>query len=530
MTSFQTRWLITGSLTVRTALHIGAGETHSIDIKGQLVEVSTVVRDYKAKTDTEKNPIGKPYIPGATLKGNLRAWLQTQLKSDKKVLSLLNNVFGYGKRKDSDDQGQGGKTEFWDARIQKPLEIPTYPPPYWDEKLQTGIEVGVTIDRVMRTAREQRLFHWEIVPPDVCFEVNITGNGLSDQEVALLLFALKAFNREQQPITLGRETAQGKGQMVWQLEKIQKLDKENTIKWLTNKSSCLWYEAEEMEVVDEFHFFSAQEEFFKLYAAHPTLRVDLQLNFDTPFLVNEPSQEERGEDNPNHRPRYDHKGKVVLPAKSFRGAFRSQAERIIRTLKKDKACFVDDVEKACPSIEKLEELENLCLACQLFGATGWKTPIHISDFTLVGQQNEPQLQDFVAIDRFTGGSSKGQKFNAEMVYAPTLKGFLEIDLHRIEPWGLGLLALVIRDLIQGDITFGFGAAKGYGHCTVKDLPKWSLNTLPRKESWKDWIELAKNNNLDVEVPQQWQDGETVRYLLNELVKAFQEEANKNAKK
>ena len=31
----------------------------------------------------------------------------------------------------------------------------------------------------------------------------------------------------------------------------------------------------------------------------------------------------------------------------------------------------------------------------------------------------------------------------------------------------GLLALTLRDLLEGDVTFGFGAAKGYGACTAE---------------------------------------------------------------
>ncbi len=68
----------------------------------------------------------------------------------------------------------------------------------------------------------------------------------------------------------------------------------------------------------------------------------------------------------------------------------------------------------------------------------------------------------VAIDRLHGGAAEGLKFNVEFVMTPTLDGVLTLDLMRIAPWGLGLLALTLRDLVEGDVTFGFGASKGYG--------------------------------------------------------------------
>ena len=71
-----------------------------------------------------------------------------------------------------------------------------------------------------------------------------------------------------------------------------------------------------------------------------------------------------------------------------------------------------------------------------------------------------QAQDFLAIDRFTGGGLHGAKFDA----APLVKARFNasLTLHDPLPWELGWLALLLRDLVDGQITIGFGAAKGYG--------------------------------------------------------------------
>lgn len=82
-------------------------------------------------------------------------------------------------------------------------------------------------------------------------------------------------------------------------------------------------------------------------------------------------------------------------------------------------------------------------------------------------QIQGQVQEFVAIDRFTGGVSGEKKFDAERPDRAVLRGRLEIEPERMCSWGLGLLALLARDLIEGDIDFGLGKGKGFGACVAR---------------------------------------------------------------
>ena len=99
---------------------------------------------------------------------------------------------------------------------------------------------------------------------------------------------------------------------------------------------------------------------------------------------------------------------------------------------------------------KKEDLSGLCLACQIFGATGWKSLLTIHDFEC-SQTNKikKQKQEFVAIDRFHGGGKDGAKFDATHFESPEFKGAITFS-PRMENkglnWGKGLLALVLRDL------------------------------------------------------------------------------------
>jgi len=109
----------------------------------------------------------------------------------------------------------------------------------------------------------------------------------------------------------------------------------------------------------------------------------------------------------------------------------------------------------------------------LFGAAGWPTKVHLTPF-VADKPAKLARQEFIAIDRFTGGGADGLKFDAGYVYQPVLHGV--VTLHLGSPsapspeWFVGLMALVLRDLVEGDLTFGYGAAKGYGACTATLRP------------------------------------------------------------
>ncbi|MDY6912303.1 MAG: RAMP superfamily CRISPR-associated protein, partial [Chloroflexota bacterium] len=235
----------------------------------------------------------------------------------------------------------------------------------------------------------------------------------------------------------------------------------------------------------------------------PSLRVGLELYFDGPFLVNDPSQctdedndiTEDGNKKPDHAPLCDKNGKAYLPGKAVRGPVRSQAERILRTLREDVACRVTDRNDACKAVyteDEVREKEKLCMACHVFGASGWRTLVDFSDFHEVNDHQESFDQEFVAIDRFIGGVSGSAKFDAKAVYKPILKGEVTVDLDRIPLWGLGLLALTLRDLIEGDTQFGFGSGKGYAACTAKITSLTSVAL----EKYKALEELRERHKID----------------------------------
>ncbi len=501
---FNNRWRIDGYLTTKTPLHIGNGFTTThpdLNDENGPIEITAV--------ETDSN--GRAYIPGTTIKGNLRSWFERSNVGS----SITDQLFG--SRETDEENAVGGKAEFWNtyARTSQNIE---YSAAYWKPYRLTDITVSVSIDRDTRTAAEKKLFHYEFVPPGIVFEISISVQDADDDEVACLLYVLQNGFSGNNPIAIGASTGNGCGVLEWNLKDISKIDPVGIQKWIDEGSTTVGLNALMPLSSEERTDLIQKADSKKIVTPDTSLGVGLKLNFKGLFLVNDPSRVKKDE-TAAHMPRINHEGKIVLPAESFRGAFRSQTERIIRTIG-GSACnpsVLSERNRPC-TISKIQELqEKLCPACQVFGGTGWKSSVSFNDFVMCNDK-EPITQEFVAIDRFTGGGADGLKFNAKAVPEPELEGIIYIDMDRINPCGLGMLTLTFRDLIEGDITFGFGSSKGYGACTAEIIDITIPSVLPYE--WRDFIEqneidfesLKSSNSTDI--------NESRRVFLNACVEEF----------
>ncbi len=452
----EKRWQINVILETSTPLHIGCGEfcEHEDLVNNEShVDVNACIKG--------KNNL--PIIPGSTIKGKFYEWLKTRNVES----NHLQNLFGKGHDRGSGDQGRGGKAEFHDAGIIQALTgKQTWP--FWCENSQTYIETSTAIDRHQRSALQQSLHHTETVPPGIHFQFVITGI-MSDHEAALLIAALDSFDKHQNQPCFGANDANGYGRMkLYGHLQVKKMGSTEITEWLadfTNNDTAM--AMENTPSLDQSNINELIKQGKILFGSNNSeARLDLVLNFDGPFLVNDPfAVKQRGADQAtktDHYPLLDKNAKSCLPTSSFRGVLRSQAERIIRTL--GGTCC--DTKTPCDPIYKTTDLNKLCLACQVFGASGWKTILNIDNFEL----NNPdeiatKKQEFVAIDRFHGGGKDGAKFDATHAEHPEFSGAITFSL-RMEKnnlsWAKGMLALVLRDLQEGDLSFGFGANKGYG--------------------------------------------------------------------
>ncbi len=495
----EKRWHISVVLETVTPLHVGCGElcTHKDIVNessgGKFVDINACI----------KGKYNLPLIPGSTTKGKFYQWLK-----EKSVdADVLGSLFGKGHNGETGDQGRGGKAQFHDARITQQLSG-DQPWPYWCEDKQTYIEASTAIDRHRRTALSQTLHYTETVPPGVGFKFIISGV-MSELEAALLIATLDSFYKDESKPCFGANDANGFGRMkLYGHLQVKKMGAEEIANWLAGlKANDKMMAMESIDYLPQSEITYLIEQGRKLFQSNDDEeeRIDLTLKFDGPFLVNDPftvnilSDDETTKT--DYYPLLDDKKLPYLPVSSFRGALRSQAERIIRTLG-GKCC---DTASPCRPIYKKSDLNQLCLACQIFGATGWKTVLKIHPFTLSNPEKmNIKKQEFVAIDRFHGGGKDGAKFDAAHFEHPEFKGKItfspRMKKHELN-WGKGLLALVLRDIQEGDVTFGFGANKGYGRLEDMVIKGFTQQTESITAFRNKCLEFAHAWNCDAaEIP------------------------------
>lgn len=199
---------------------------------------------------------------------------------------------------------------------------------------------------------------------------------------------------------------------------------------------------------------------------------------------------------------------VFLPGSSLKGTMRSHAERIARTVNdfaacnpfgtwRDKALSCSAALEVWKRKERMHDLptplvyKHSCPICRMFGNTFVMGRFATEDAYAVGEPPRIQQRDGVGIDRFTGGASRGAKFELEVITSGEFKTFLH--LQNFELWQLGLLGFVLQDLRDGLVRMGSGKSRGLGK-VVGEVKNITLHYVGDKEKM---IENGKLNLLGV---------------------------------
>lgn len=486
---FHPRWKFVLELTTESPLHIGSGEfTDHNDLtvedeetgEKRLADINECIKDGR----------GKPFIPGSTIKGKLRQWLEEHLAADSpdrnEAKTLLRGLLGHGKGNgaSSEDKELGGSAEFLAATLSDEVSYTEYTaPPYWRPDRQTSVETSIAVDRVTRTAADKKLFYSEVVPPGAGFTLTVVG-AMPREQAALLAAALQTGFTTARPVSFGGDTANGGGRMRFNDLQISCLGRVEAANWLIGQDGIMAEAAMRSLPQEEIDGLVAEGSRYLRQSISSPLAVTINLRFAGPFLVNDPSRclgrIRDGIKDPDHFPLQDRDGNPILPAKSVRGALRSQAEKIIRTLG---GCCCDPADPAatCPPVYRAEDKDRLCPACRLFGGTGWKSRVSISRVQFLDARPPTgntllHKQDFVAIDRFHGGSRDTAKFDATFFQQPAFTITLELAPD-IDEAAKGLLALILRDFEEGDIFLGFGRSKGYGKILSEETEIFGAESL-----------------------------------------------------
>ncbi len=465
----ELRWRFKAVLKTLTPLRIGDGGVDTTRLKpredGVTPEVATVSLDSR----------GMPYLPATSLKGWLRDFARGLL-DDFQVSAL------FGSERLATELN-GGCMRFFDGTHRgdpSAAELDGGLGVHWNAARHTCVASHVVIDRNTGAAAHNLLYFEEYVPAGMTFglEFELRSSG-QDLAVAFYHLLHQFEDAEGGPARLGAAWAEDWGRV--RLDKIQvdSLGYNDFKRWLGQNS------------LNRAPFQTSQTEALRKDAAqqYPAAIVRLRLayklsiRFDGAFVSNDPARA-RTRDEPESK-----EGNVTplrlpgappqpyLPHSSLRGALRSRAEKILRTMGGQAPAPAD--KDKLPNVVRDSDLGKLDAVSLWFGAPGWRSPIQFHGQT-VEVPGEFTGQELIAIDRFTGGGAPGRKFKACYFWKPVIALTMSIDCEAIK-FALSsnppnchdvwlLLALTLRDFADGFVALGAGAAKGFGACKVSIEP------------------------------------------------------------
>ncbi len=179
MTKISKIYMLKGNITVKTGLHIGAGN-EAVEIGGS---DAPVVKDSIS---------GAPYIPGSSLKGRMR-WLLEKTRGEVRIMGdkgmpsceenqLTAKVFG-----SSDAQKTKSPTRiiFKDSKLTENFEKD-----FKDGKWEPELKMETAIDRISGKAMGGSLRNAERVPAGVQFEYEVSlmiFDGDKEQEIKKMI-------------------------------------------------------------------------------------------------------------------------------------------------------------------------------------------------------------------------------------------------------------------------------------------------------------------------------------------------------
>lgn len=235
---FDKRYIFTGYIKTETAIHIGGAED--------------VFEPNSIDNVVLKNKNNMPYIPGSSLKGVLRSYLERVLKAREENVCMIPDLCSekYNKKDDRDKKWKEiqEKYKYNDKEKQKRLSEAMYSEVCCichlfgsginaakllvrDAKVVedsfAGFEyrTGVSIDRDKNKARKGALYQIEVVPGDTSFEFKMVLENPDEKDIRNTAFLIKSM--ENGNIQIGGMTSRGLGEFILEELKISYIDKNN---------------------------------------------------------------------------------------------------------------------------------------------------------------------------------------------------------------------------------------------------------------------------------------------------------------
>lgn len=189
-------------------------------------------------------------------------------------------------------------------------------------------------------------------------------------------------------------------------------------------------------------------------------------------------------------------GLPYIPGSSFKGAWRSYTESILRTLQAQPglvdnlACLPLAEKERCLTPDVIRGIKNgagagasqeqsivdarlrdaSCWTCRVFGNGQLAAKVLVKDLYIdPARYFQTEIRDGVAIDRDSGRAKGGQLYQFETVPAGAAFS-LEILVENATPAECGLVMLGLNAFIRGEVLLGGAKSRGLGWCKLE--PKW----------------------------------------------------------
>ena len=521
-----TRYELTVHLVTDAPLHSG-GIDEVVDRRRDPEDRTTVARRFA------RDGRGRPVLTGRSVKGALRAACQRFLEEHGGAVGPtereLQQLWG-----DDGTRGAGSAAPLRASAITvHTVELPTEGYEGNEEhKIVLPTRMGNAIDRYWGSAGDTALFEHEYLPRGKELALTITAEaGLPDgvevpqgdvappgPEQVEKLFALIIGLVKDGRIAFGGRQNAGWGRVAlsdseraWALTKAEPGSRAGLEEWLSGAGG----RSVDVAPVD--------------CGGSGRMRIEITWDSPTGILVAEPQKDGPGEgadagaadgspgeaegaDSEETKPARplragpEESDPIVLPGSSVRGALRTRATRIARTIllaKKDPSTVADW--SGAGVHEQLAQ--DPSLVRDLFGSTTHRGALTVLD-TLTAEDGPSRKVTHNAGDRWTGGVADGLLYSEE-VYDSTWNSIvLELDLDRLlanakagleEPGGqedsqgedrsraaFCLLGLVLAELAAGTLPLGSRGTRGMGQVEVKamavtggkglGIENWSLKT------------------------------------------------------
>lgn len=466
----QSRLEVNGILVAQSPIHIGG-----MDDNPQV--------DLALATNGQ----GEYYIPGTSLAGGFRGWMQSFVN-----LKTLETLWGF-----QEENGRGGHASFIlieDAPIQGAV---------------AEIRDGVGIDRMWGTAAEQVKYDRAILPKGTEIPLHITLEVDSESSTGKTLLGRLLKALENGEIRLGAAKTRGLGKV--KLEELSICehnlsDRNGILKMLQGKSDSL----------NLNNLLNGNSSF----TPPPQINIEIHWQPESSLMV----KSEGDGITVNILPlvsKFDnhHHLTFILPGSSIKGALRTQAERIVRTV-----CSLEMKEKFMEQLEipLVEDLFGVrakasnksnkgigslfvddCYANVNINPNDWiniqsaKTSSDLRTELDKAQLQNTQQAFHIAVDRWTGGAADGFLYsNLEPMGVTWQPICLQLNLNRLQEFqlaGIALIFLILRDLAGNCIPLGYGTNRGMGSIKVTNI---NINSYHPNDSLK-LLEsvILKNGNI-----------------------------------